>query len=417
MARTAASITKRTPGSAVRLASLLAVPLLLAGTLAGLDPIPAAAAMAGCRSVTGAQPPSQGDDGELLSTAVLSACNVWAVGFFRDGDIFKTLIEHWDGANWTVVPSPSPGSDASFLFGVRAATPTSIWAVGDVNNGGAASALVLHWNGSTWAQQKLPDLGSGSAELLGVRAVSGSEAWAVGDTFTSTTQKSLVLHFTGGAWHLVTTPHVNNDDKLIGVAATSARDVWAVGQASSRPQVEAARRPFARPELGPGQLAPAAASSSQTLILHWNGKRWTHVPSPSPNNADALLGVGASSPASALAVGDEGTPTGGFRTLALRWNGKAWTHVAAPSPGPAANEVFLEGVTMTAPGSAWAVGASGPSNNERPLIAHWNGSRWTMVQAPDPGGFSMLFGVGASSGSSIWAVGRGPTGPLALHCC
>jgi hypothetical protein len=411
----------RTPGSAVRLASLLAVPLLLAGALAGLNPAPARAAAADCRSVTGAQPPSPGDDGELLSTAVLSACNVWAVGSFRDGDVFKTLIEHWDGANWTVVPSPSPGTDASFLFSVRAASPTNIWAVGDVNNGGAASALVLHWSGATWVQQKLPNLGSGSAELLGVRAVSGSEAWAVGDTFSTTTQKSLVLHFTGGAWHRVSTPHVSNDDKLIGVAATSARGVWAVGEASSAPVLEAVRGPVSgSPRPGSGPVAPAV-TSIQTLVLHWNGTRWAHVPSPSPNNADFLLGVGASSPTSALAVGDEETASGGFRTLALRWNGRAWTKVPAPSPGPATNDDFLEGVTMTAPGSAWAVGASGTGNNERPLIAHWNGSRWTMVTSPDPGGFSPLFGIGASSAGNIWAVGQFvvPFGnqPFALHCC
>ena len=81
----------------------------------------------------------------------------------ESGDNASTLIEHWEGTAWTVVPSPSPGTDASFLFGVRAATPTSIWAVGEVNNSGAVTALVLHWNGATWAQQKLPDLGSGSA--------------------------------------------------------------------------------------------------------------------------------------------------------------------------------------------------------------------------------------------------------------
>jgi hypothetical protein len=177
------------------------------------------------------------------------------------------------------------------------------------------------------------------------------------------------------------------------------------------------RRPAAggrRP--GSGPLAPAALST-QTLALHWNGTRWTHVPSPSPNNEDSLLGVDASSPASALAVGEEETPGAGFRTLAERWNGKAWTMVAAPSPGPAANDDFLESVTFAGQGSAWAAGGFGPRGNERPLIAHWNGSRLTMAQAPDPGGTSLLLGIGASSASSIWAVGQAPTGPFALRCC
>jgi hypothetical protein len=58
---------------------------------------------------------------------------------------------------------------------------------------------------------------------------------------------------------------------------------------------------------------------------------------------------------------------------------------------------------------------------EPPLIVHWNGTAWTQVSSPDPGGASganVLSGV-AARGSKAGAVGyySSSTGiqPLAVH--
>ena len=40
----------------------------------------------------------------LAGVAALGPNNVWAVGTTITG----TLVEHWNGAAWSVVPSPSP---------------------------------------------------------------------------------------------------------------------------------------------------------------------------------------------------------------------------------------------------------------------------------------------------------------------
>jgi hypothetical protein len=332
---------------------------------------------------------------------VLSACDAWAVGDFFPGGTGQTLIEHWDGANWTVIDSPDPGATGDFLDGVRAASPTSVWAVGGQSTPGGEVPLILHWNGTQWTQQGAPSVPGG--QLDAVRAVSGGEAWAVGFSSDGITRTSLVLHLTGGAWRQVSVPAVTANDELSSVAATSAHDVWAVGTA----------------------VGTGASPVAKTLILHWNGKAWTHVPSPSPGKVGNLLNaVGVSSPTSALAVGEEitGSPVTTL-TLALRWNGKAWTHVPSASPGssPSTGDL-LNGVTVTSQDSAIAVGTvvGAGANNAHALIERWNGSRWTTVPSPDPGVSSELFGIGASSASSAWAVGA-TTGAsnkaFALRCC
>jgi hypothetical protein len=390
-----------------RLAGALAAPLVLAGVLGGLGVAQASAARAGCQAWTGTQPPSLGTDDLLAGVTVLSACDAWAVGSFTDAsNVQDTLIEHWDGSNWTVFPSPNPGHALSYLDGVRGASPTNIWAVGAYSSESSTQqkSLVLHWDGAQWTQQSSPNPGSKFNGLTGVRPVSGGEAWAVGTSSDGKTERALVLHFTGGKWRRATVPGVSFDDRLLGVDASSARDVWAVGLADN------------------GQPAKAAAKpNGQTLILHWNGKTWSVVPSPSPGDEDGLFAVSAISPTSALAVGvtEQGTTA---KTLALRWNGKTWTRLPSPNPGPSGSRDFLTGVAVTSPGNAWAVGSfASNSTGNQSIIEHWNGSHWNTVAAPDPGSSSVLSGISASSGSNAWAVGltAGPSTNqvFAVHCC
>src|ERR1700693_3055889 len=47
-----------------------------------------------------------GDNG-LAALDVVSSTDIWAVGNSLSGDVRSTLVEHWDGARWSVVPSPN----------------------------------------------------------------------------------------------------------------------------------------------------------------------------------------------------------------------------------------------------------------------------------------------------------------------
>src|SRR5687767_6531273 len=67
----------------------------------------------------------------LNAVSGTSANDVWAVGVSHDGTPpSRTLIEHWDGAQWSIVPSPSPDNQLNELRGVAAISATDAWAVG-----------------------------------------------------------------------------------------------------------------------------------------------------------------------------------------------------------------------------------------------------------------------------------------------
>ncbi|HET7247457.1 MAG TPA: hypothetical protein VFJ07_21785, partial [Streptosporangiaceae bacterium] len=111
--------------------------LLLAGMAAGIGP--ATASAAACQASSGPSawggppPPSPGTaDNGFNGVTVLSPCDAWAVGFDQDtGGLDQTLIEHWDGAAWTVVPSPNVPGLNNELNAVRAGSPADIWAAGE----------------------------------------------------------------------------------------------------------------------------------------------------------------------------------------------------------------------------------------------------------------------------------------------
>jgi hypothetical protein len=382
----------------------LTAPLLLAGTLAGFGPaLPSAAASAACQGWTGAPPLSPGSTSNRLNgVTVLSACDAWAVGFQSDGTTGKTLIEHWDGASWTVVPSPSPGGVDDELRGVDAVSASSVWAVGSTSDGSGERSLIEHWNGTRWNVVKSPSPGTAKNELWSVHAASAADVWAVGFASSGGKDQTLILRWTGHAWAQVSSPNptgASRNNDLFGVTATSHTDVWAVGDG-----------------LDPVTLA------ATSVILHWNGTRWSRVASPSPGQTTGLGSVAATSAGNAWAVGSTGKGETSAQDLILHWNGHSWATVASPRPGGTQSFNFLSGVTATSAGSALAVGTSITKADSGTQVLSWNGSRWTHLASADPESSDQLFGVDASSAGNAWLVGdsanaASPFHTVALHCC
>jgi hypothetical protein len=168
--------------------------------------------------------------------AATSATNVWAVGFSSTPTADQTLILHWDGAAWTQVPSPSPGS-SSDLFGVGATSPANAWAVGSTLQGGVDQTLILRWDGAAWTQVPSPSPGGPgmNSDLSAVVATSASNAWAVGSYRVPVNARlALALHWDGTSWVQVPTPNPSSTlDELSAVGASSASNVWAVGSYES----------------------------------------------------------------------------------------------------------------------------------------------------------------------------------------
>jgi hypothetical protein len=224
--------------------------------------------------------PSPGRDSELFGVRVVSAHDVWAVGFSagRSGD--RTLILRWNGTRWMRVASPSPGRTGSNddLFSVTATSSRDAWAVGYILRLPRIRTLILKWNGRRWAHVASPSPGN-DAELFSVDATSHSNAWAVGPV---THSKTFVLHWNGQRWKRTATPNqggARNGNTLEAVTATSARNAWAVGFYFFR------------------------GAAHHTLVLHWNGTRWVPEHTPIQGDSSSLFGVGASSAGSAWAVG------------------------------------------------------------------------------------------------------------------
>jgi hypothetical protein len=144
-----------------------------------------------------------------------------------------------------------------------------------------------------------------------------------------------------------------------------------------------------------------------TLIEHWNGRRWSRVPSPNASRLHQLDAVQAVSARDAWAVGVYLTRTGAARTLIEHWNGRRWTRVPSPNPSAGSNGLSgLLGVTAVSSRDAWAAGLYALRNGAtRPLLLRWNGVRWSTVPIPHRSGFSILVSVSATSAGSAWAVG------------
>lgn len=120
-------------------------------------------------------------DAQLFEDVVAIASNdVWAVGRLYVSPIYVTVIMHWDGLEWKVVPSPNRGTGDNFMNAVAASGTSNVWAVGSVTLSGISQTLIQHWNGRTWSLQSSPNHRRRSAGLSGVTLRGPTDVWAVG---------------------------------------------------------------------------------------------------------------------------------------------------------------------------------------------------------------------------------------------
>jgi len=163
--------------------------------------------------------------------------DAWAVGDAGS----SSLAIHWNGTNWAAVATPENlGEGPNQLNAVVALAPDNAWAVGYSTPGlagqSATLTLILHWDGTIWSIVPSPNVGPNTNRLLGITANSADDIYAFGSNFTadgSGNQMTLLLHWDGTSWTIVPSPNPTkgnflNDLLFAGVVA-SPGSVWIFG--------------------------------------------------------------------------------------------------------------------------------------------------------------------------------------------
>jgi len=255
-------------------------------------------------------PDSGSGENALNSVTAITKNDIWAVGYWqpvkKTDASFHTLTEHWNGTSWSVVASPTVGTESNTLTGVSAISTNDVWATGYYFSGRVRQTLTEHWDGTSWSVVTSPDPGTQSNSLFGVDAMSTSDVWATGFTNSGSGYQALIEHWDGTSWSVV--PGASDpgalEDVLAGVSATAANDVWAFGY-------------------------HVIGSTFESLTEHWDGTSWSIVNgASSPDGVVTVLRGGSAIPGDAWGVGfGYDIKDGRYKAFSENWNGTSWTAV------------------------------------------------------------------------------------------
>ena len=281
------------------------------------------------------------EENVLYAVSMPTTGKAWAVGFYVSGKfVQQTLIEHFDGTVWSVVPSPSPGALQNILFGVAAITDSDVWAVGgEQDANGLWHALTEHWDGSAWSVISAVDAGSSGNQLYAVKALATGDVYAVGQQAgAGFPNQALIEHWNGTSWSVVSSPADPSASVLpLGVTATSSI-LTVVGER------ETGTVPYTTyvAEGIPG------AESIQTTPNAGTGE-------------NDLFAAATAADGSSWAVGwDINASTGNHDPLILQGQNGVWSLVSSPSLGTGSDTGFAA-ITAIPGGGLWAVGVTAPA--------------------------------------------------------
>lgn len=225
--------------------------------------------------------------------------------------------------------------------------------------------------------------------VKGVSCISSSACTAVGTVEEGGKSHAQIRTWDGSKWSdasLPSPPSGSTGTSLNGLNCVSSSSCMAVGSYLSETGVE------------------------KTLAMSWNGSSWSTLTPPNVTGAtlSRLLDVSCASTTSCDAVGWYLTSTGTKQMLAMSWNGSSWS-LAATSAPKGAETTELDGVDCLS--SSWCdasgtyVGSAGVSWT---LVQHWNGTSWSLVTSPSPGGARVSTLTGIDCTSTLWcrAAGR-----------
>jgi hypothetical protein len=323
----------------------------------------------------------------LTATAVVADDDVWAVGtsFMREyTGPYHTLIEHWDGVRWTIIAAPTP-EVSSQLFGVSAVATDDVWAVGSNVPGPTfvpPQPLIEHWDGSQWTVVPSPNP-NGWSWLNAVAALASNDVWAVGQSRS----EAVFMHWDGNEWTVVPSP---NDAGIRYAITAASDDIWASGRSRFEntgifTHWDGTSWTTVSPGDGYGDLlAISAAATSDVwsvghslftqciddtcftvefpVVEHWDGTGWQTVAGPFTTYGYSGFQTVAAQSAQRIWV----TGHDVYDTLVALWDGAQWIRAPSINAGTAG---YLS-LAPTPNGDVWAVGSI-RAGNLRTLTARY----------------------------------------------
>jgi hypothetical protein len=187
---------------------------------------------------TAAAAPPANMNGMLQAIDGSGPTDVWAVGSYTNALGQVTLADHYNGSGWSQVLTPNrkpgPGSQpyGNRLSAVFENSPSDVWAVGSYAKCSGScgqqriESLIEHFDGSTWTILPSPDVKGSDTVLTGVTATSATNAWASGYWGNASLGGALFEHWDGAHWHLLV-QHITG--QVLYDIGEGASSLWAVG--------------------------------------------------------------------------------------------------------------------------------------------------------------------------------------------
>lgn len=294
--------------------------------------------------------------GALLSVWGTSSTDVYAVGAdARDGS--GPLVLHFDGADWTRLPTGQTSGTLWWVFGFEG---------GPIYMGGDGG-VILRYEGGTFTRMTTPS----TTTIFGIWGASPTGVWAVGGASDAT--GGVAWRLMGDAW--VPEPTLPADvptrAALWKVFGTSAGDAWFVGSNGVALHWDGTAFSFGETGVGSslftvhsnGTRFAAVGGLANGIIVEYDGSTWTNV-SPG-TSAPSLAGV-------VLGEGESGVAVGAYTAVYLR-DGSGW-HEQDLGPDFYLNE-SLHGVWLDETGGIWiAGGQTFATPLVDGLLIHWGES-------------------------------------------
>jgi hypothetical protein len=279
--------------------------------------------------------------------------NQWAAGT----DFTRLLAEHRTATGWKQL-SPATGIKIDETISTALVAATSgqqAWAFAELDTSDSGRVVGVHYDGTSWSA---PHAFAGQTILGTAIATGPGDVWQFGANGAADAIP-VAYHDTGTAWSKVSIPIITEQAS----GTTSAGD-WVIGQVPKQP--------------------PTVATIQ---VRHWVKGAWKNfalpkgiAPAGKPALAQGILAVSPTSVWASLEYGAVAGPNPGT-TVLLHWNGSKWSPVSLPK-GASALWMASDGH-----GGLWTVQGS-PAASE--FLYHFTGGHWLKVTLPAKPGFQTL---------------------------